>query len=225
MTTAHKRKTTAAAWLPVAVTRGATLGAILGATLGLSACSPTSNLFTHTAQAAFESRLTEEQVVDAKIKTGILDRMIGIDKMLALDLSVDVWKTRVMLTGTLSSTDLRNQVARAVQYDARVSEFYNEVRIISEDEQATRREWKEKAQSGAQKAADSFEDFWIETKISAQLIGTKDINSVNYRWRSVLGTVYLLGEAGSARELNAVVTIIKNTKGVKSLKTYAPVRG
>lgn len=221
MTTARERKTTAAAWLSVAVTLGATLGAILS----LGACSPTSNVITHTAQAAFESRLTEEQVVDAKIKTGILDRMISIDKMLALDLSVDVWKTRVMLTGTLISTDLRNQVARAVQYDARVSEFYNEVRIISESEQTARREWKEKAQSGAQKAADSFEDFWIETKISTQLIGAKDVNSINYRWRSVLGTVYLLGEAQSARELNAVVTIIKNTKGVKSLKTYAPVRG
>ena len=195
------------------------------ATLGLGACSPTNNVVSNVAKAAFENRLAEEQVVDAKIKAGILDRMIGIDKMLALDLSVDVWKTRVMLTGTLSSTDLRNQVARATQQDARISEFYNEVQIITEDEQATRREWKEKAQSGAQKAAESFEDFWIETKISAQLIGAEGVNSVNFRWRSVSGTVYLLGEAGSAKELNAVVTIIKNTKGVKALKSFAPVRG
>ena len=194
-------------------------------TLGLGACSPTNNVVSNVAKAAFKNRLAEEQVVDAKIKAGILDRMIGIDKMLALDLSVDVWKTRVMLTGTLSSTDLRNQVARATQQDARISEFYNEVQIITEDEQATRREWKEKAQSGAQKAAESFEDFWIETKISAQLIGAEGVNSVNFRWRSVSGTVYLLGEAGSAKELNAVVTIIKNTKGVKALKSFAPVRG
>jgi osmotically-inducible protein OsmY len=194
-------------------------------TLGLGACSPTNNVVSNVAKAAFENRLAEEQVVDAKIKAGILDRMISIDKMLALDLSVDVWKTRVMLTGTLSSTDLRNQVARATQQDARISEFYNEVQIITEDEQATRREWKEKAQSGAQKAAESFEDFWIETKISAQLIGAEGVNSVNFRWRSVSGTVYLLGEAGSAKELNAVVTIIKNTKGVKALKSFAPVRG
>lgn len=195
------------------------------AALGLGACSPTNNIVTNVAKAAFEDRLTEEQVVDAKIKAGILDRLIGIDKMLAVDLSVDVWKTRVMLTGTLSSAALRNQVARAVKEDGRISQFYNEVRIITEDEQATRREWKEKAQAGADKAAEVFEDFWIETKLSAQLISTEGINSVNYRWRSVLGTVYLLGEAQSAKELNAVVTIIKNTKGVRAFKSYAPVRG
>lgn len=214
MTIITARKTTFAAALLLAV----------GATV-LGACSPTNNIVTNTAKAAFENRLAEEQVVDAKIKAGILDRMIGIEKMLALDLSVDVWKTRVLLTGTLSSAEVRNQVARAVQEDARISEFYNEVQIITIDEQATRREWKEKAQDGAQKAAEAFDDFWIETKLSARLIGAEGITSVNYRWRSVLGTVYLLGEAQSAKELNAVVTIIKNTKGVKALKSYAPVRG
>ncbi len=193
--------------------------------MGLGACSPTNNIVTSAAQAAFEDRLTEEQVVDAKIKTGILDRLIKIDKMLALDLSVDVWKTRVMVTGTLSSADIRNQAARAAQQDSRISKFYNEVRLITEDEQAQRREWKEKAKAGASKAAETLDDFWIETKIGAQLLSTEGINSVNYRWRSVLGTVYLLGEAQSAKELNAVVNIIKNTKGVRALKSYAPVRG
>lgn len=193
--------------------------------LGLSGCSPTNNIVTSAAKAAFEDRLAEEQVVDAKIKAGILDRLIGIDKMLAVDLSVDVWKTRVMLTGTLSSAEVRNKVARAVRQDGRITEFYNEVWLITADEQAQRREWKEKAKAGADKAAEIFDDFWIETKLTAQLIGAEGVNSVNYRWRSVLGTVYLLGEAQSAKELNAVVTIIKNTKGVKALKSHAPVRG
>ena len=193
--------------------------------LGMSACSPTNNNITSAAKAAFEDRLAEQQVVDAKIKAGILDRLIGIDKMLAIDLSVDVWKTRVMLTGTLSSAAVRNKVARAVQEDGRVSQFYNEVQIITEDEKATRREWKETAQSGADKAAEFFDDFWIETKLTGQLLAADGVNSVNYRWRSVLGTVYLLGEAQSSKELNAVVTIIKNTKGVRALKTHTPVQG
>lgn len=193
--------------------------------LGLSACSPTNNVVTSAAQAAFEDRLTEEQVVDAKIKTGILKRMVDIDKMLALDLSVDVWKSHVMLTGTLSSAAVRNQVARAVNADKRIKQVYNEVRLITADEQATRREWKEKAKAGADKTAEFFEDFWIETKLAAQLLSAEGVNSVNYRWRSVLGTVYLLGEAKSSKELNAVVTIIKNTKGVRALKSHVPVRG
>jgi len=198
------------------------LGAVA---LTLGACSPTNNIVTSAAKAAFEDRLAEEQVVDAKIKAGILDRLIGIDKMLVVDLSVDVWKTRVMLTGTLSSASLRNQAARAVQADGRVAQLYNEGQLITESEQSTRREWKEKAQAGADKAWEVFDDFWLETKVTAQLIGAEGVNSVNYRWRSVLGTVYLLGEAQSAKELNAVVTIIKNIKGVRALKSHAPVRG
>ena len=193
--------------------------------LGLSACSPTNNIVTSAAKAAFEDRLAEEQVTDAKIKTGILKRMVDIDKMLAIDLSVDVWKKHVMLTGTLSSAAVRNQVARAVNTDKRIKQFYNEVRLITADEQATRREWKEKAKAGADKTAEFFEDFWIETKLSAQLLTAKGVNSVNYRWRSVLGTVYLLGEAQSSKELNAVMTIIKNTKGVRAIKSHVPVRG
>lgn len=201
--------------------------AVIAATLGtgLSACSPTNNVVANTAKAALEDRLTEEQVVDAKISAGILERLFDIDEMLPVDLAVDVWKTRVMVTGTLSSAAQRNEVARAVQQDGRITKFYNEIQIVTPDEQAQRREWKEKAKAGADKAAEVFDDFWIETKISAQLISTKGVSSVNYRWRSVLGTVYLLGEAQSAKELNQVITIIKNTKGVKALKSHVPVRG
>ena len=162
-------------------------GILLGA-LALGGCS-TNSVVANVAKAAFEDRLAEEQITDVKIQAGIADRLISIDKMLLVDLNVDVWKTRVMVTGALSSAKLRNQVAGAVQQDGRISYYYNESVIVTEDEQAQRREWKEKAQSGAQKAAEVFDDVWVETKISAQLITAKGINSVNYRWRSVLGVV------------------------------------
>lgn len=208
--------------------RKTTLAALLCAATGVSAlgaCSPTNNIVSNAAKAAFEDRLAEQQVVDAKIKANIYERLIAIDKKLAVDVDVDVWKTEVMITGTLSSAELRNQVARSVQEDARITQFYNDVKLITADEQAQRREWKEKAAAGVDKASEVFDDFWINTKISTQLIGTEGVKSVNYRWRSVLGTVYLLGEAKSARELNTVVTIIKNIKGVNALKSHVPVRG
>ena len=200
------------------------LPAAVALSFSVAACSPTNNVVTNAAKAAMEDRLAEEQVVDAKIKTAALESLYNIDKMLALDLSVDVWKTRVMVTGTLSSAGLRNDVARAIQKDSRIGAFYNEVQLVTEDEQAQRREWKEKAKAGADKAAEAFSDFWIETKISGKLIAADGVSSVNYRWRSVLGTVYLLGEAGSARELNKVVTLIKDTEGVLALKSHAVVR-
>lgn len=201
-----------------------TLAGILLGALALGGCS-TNSVVANVAKAAFEDRLAEEQITDVKIQAGIADRLISIDKMLLVDLNVDVWKTRVMVTGALSSAKLRNQVAGAVQQDGRISYYYNEAVIVSEDEQAQRREWKEKAQAGAQKAAEVFDDVWVETKISAQLITAKGINSVNYRWRSVLGVVYILGEAQTAQEWKDVQSIIKGIEGVKSLKSHVLVRG
>ena len=67
-------------------------------------------------------------------------------------------------------------------------------------------------------------DLWIETKISAQLLSEKTIKSVNYRWRSVLGSIYIIGEAETSGELNHVLEIIRQTKGVKSVKSHILVR-
>lgn len=185
----------------------------------VSACG-TQTIIAETAKAAFEDRLTEEQVVDTKIKAGIVDRILDIDKGLILDVSVDVWKNRVMLTGTLSDPTVRNSVIRAAQEDTRISDFYNNIHIVSEVEQAERREWMEKAKSGGETISNVVSDVWIETKISAQLITEDGISSVNYRWRSVLGSIYLIGEAATSAELNKVLDIIGATKGVTSVKSY-----
>lgn len=193
--------------------------------LSLGACTTSNNVVANVAKAAFEDRLAEEQVVDAKIKAAALDRLLSVDKMLVVDINVDVWKTRVMATGTLSDSALHAKAAQALRQDGRIARLYDNVQIVSADAQAERREWKEKAQAGADKAAEVFDDFWIETKISAQLIATKGVNSVNYRWRSVLGKVYLLGEAQSADELNTVKSIIRDIKGVKALTTHVQVQG
>ena len=192
----------------------------LVAMLALSACG-TQTIITETAKAAFEDRLTEEQVVDVKIKAGILDRITDIDKGLILDVSVDVWKTRVMMTGSLSDANIRNSVIRAAQEDSRISDFYNNIHIVSEAEQAQRRDWMDKAKSGGQTASNVISDVWIETKISAQLLTEDNVTSVNYRWRSVLGSVYLIGEASTSSELNKVLGIISATNGVKSVKSHA----
>ncbi|MCK4938644.1 MAG: BON domain-containing protein [Rhodospirillaceae bacterium] len=192
----------------------------LVALLALSACG-TQVIITETAKAAFEDRLTEEQVVDAKIKASIINRIIKIDKGLVLDVSVDVWKTRVMMTGTLSDANVRNSVIRAAQEDTRISDFYNNIHIVSEAEQSQRRDWMDKAKSGGQTVSDVVSDVWIETKISAQLISEEGVTSVNYRWRSVLGSVYLIGEASTSSEMNKVLDIISATKGVKSVKSHA----
>ena len=196
------------------------------AAVSLGGCSsPGDSVVLSAAQAAFEDRLAEEQVVDTKIKANILKNNIEMDKMLALDLSVDVWKTRVMITGELSDAALRDKVISTARKDSRISKLYNDIEIVTPEVQAERRTWREKAEDGADSAAETAEDFWIETKISAQLLAAKGVSSVNYRWRCVQNTVSILGEAQTPAELNTVLSTIKSIKGVKAINNYIKIKG
>ena len=67
-------------------------------------------------------------------------------------------------------------------------------------------------------------DLWIETKLKVLLLGTKDIRSINYRWRSVNGTVYVIGAARSQQEMNTVLDVIRKTDRVKKVINHAWVR-
>lgn len=69
-----------------------------------------TSVVTSAAQKAWESRTTEDQVTDSKIHTGILDKLKNKDKGLLLDVNVDVWEQRVMLTGTLDDAGVRSEV-------------------------------------------------------------------------------------------------------------------
>jgi len=197
---------------------------LVAATLGLTGCAAPATVVTEVAQAAFEDRITEDQVTDNKIKAGILKRFSDTDKSLLLDLSVDVWEGRVLLTGVLDDGRLRNTAVRLARDDDRIKAFYNAVNLVSKDEKETRRSWKEKAESGLSNLGDSANDFWIEAKIKGKLIATSGVSSVNYRWRSVNGTIYIIGRAGSTQELSTVLSVIRATEGVKGVEPHVRVK-
>ena len=67
-------------------------------------------------------------------------------------------------------------------------------------------------------------DLWIETKLKVKLLGTKDIRSINYRWRPVKGVVYLIGAGRSRQEISKVLTVIRETEKVKKVVNHTWVR-
>jgi len=177
------------------------------------------------AQMALEDRTTEDQATDAAIATGILSRFADKDKGLLLDVSVDVQEQRVMLTGTLDDPAMKKTVVELVGTDRRVKKVYDEIQIVTKEEKARRREEAEKQKKESKEGAgQSVNDFWIATKIEAQLVGAGGIRSINYRWRSVRNKVYIIGRAREAEELNKVLDICRNTKGVESVKHFIEVR-
>jgi osmotically-inducible protein OsmY len=197
-----------------------TLAAAVIVVTGISVAGCTT-IVTSAAQKAWEDRSTEDQVTDAKITTGIIDGMTDIDKGLLLDVAVDVWEQRVMLTGTLDSTKARNAVDALAKGDNRVKALYNEIQVVTTAEVEARREQAKKKDEEEEGGA--VNDFWLETKIKAQLLTSGGVNSVNYFWRSVRGTVYIVGRSGTTAERDKVLATIRGTEGVKGVKSFIQI--
>lgn len=146
---------------------------IVGA--GVSGCADLA--MTGGAQLVFEDRSTDDEIADDKIGAGIVKRMTEMDKGLVLDIGVEAWEQRVLLTGALNNGGRRQAAA----------------------------------------IGRTVNDVWIETKIKATLATTRGVTSVNFRWRSLLSTVYLIGRARGAWERDMVIASIRDTEGVKGV--------
>jgi len=191
--------------------------------LGTTGCM---QVYEQAAKTAFEDRSNDDHILDAKIDTGILSALADKDKSLLLDVKTDVWEQRVMLTGTLDDAKMKKDVVQLVQQsDPRIRKIYDEIQIVSTAEQEQRREAaKNKDASQKSGAEQTVNDFWIETKINAQLLSTRGVTSVNYRWRSVRNVVYLIGRARSKDELETVLGVISKTEGVKEVKQFVEIK-
>jgi len=190
---------------------------LLMAALFINGCT---TLVTETAMKALEDRTTEDQVTDTKIATGIIDRLTDKDKGLLLDVSSDVWEQRVLLTGAVESSSLRNEIESLVRKDSRIKTVYNNIKIATPQEIEQRRKAKEQGGESKGGVGGAVNDFWIETKIKAQLITLQDVSSVNFRWRSVLNHVYVIGRASSSMEKELVLSVINKTEGVTAVTEY-----
>ena len=137
-----------------------------------------ATVMIEAGKKAFEDRNTEDQITDTKIATGVLSRLSDRDKSLLLDVNVDVWEQRALLTGTLDNSQEKQAVAELVNSDSRITKIYNDIQIVTKAEKETRRE---KAEGGNQNSKEEIgqtvDDIWINTKIEAQLIAKKGIYS------------------------------------------------
>lgn len=197
-------------------------GILLFTALTMNGCM---TVLTETAKKAMEDRTTEDQVTDTKIGTAILSSLSDKDKGLLLDVNADVWEQRVMLTGTLDNPQTCQEVVQLVRADGRAKKIYDKIQIVTKAEKEQRREAaKNKDEEKKEGVGQSVNDFWIETKISAKLLGAGGVTSVNYRWRSVRNTVYLIGRARNQAELKTVLEKIRTTEGVSNVKHFVEIK-
>jgi hyperosmotically inducible protein len=198
------------------------VGLMLFMAFGLTGCS---TVVVGAAKLAWEDRSTDDQLTDTKIGASILSSLADKDKNLLFDVNADVWETRLMLTGTVSDAKIRQSLIQMARTDTRIKKIYDEIQVVSLPGQARRRD-AAKSRDDPKKDAGNrvVNDFWIETKISAQLISAREVTSVNYRWRSVRNIIYLIGRAQSKGELKSVLEIIRATEGVQQVKSFVEIK-
>jgi osmotically-inducible protein OsmY len=187
--------------------RTAALLIALFALAPLGACtSPTALIDAATIPA--EDRSFQDSTVDAEIKFAVNKIMLEDDPRLFVDVNTVVYEGRVLLTGKVETVAAHDRAERLAFQAPNVKEVINELVVTSD-----------------RSFVSGVNDVANEVKIKAQLVGTRGVRSINYRWRSLAGTVYLIGTAQNAQELNTVIEVVRRIDGVKRVVNYARVRG
>jgi osmotically-inducible protein OsmY len=173
----------------------------------LAACTQPTGL-VNVASSPAEDRSLETLRDDTAITFDINEILLGEKyRDLFAEISTDAYERVVLLTGTVKFAQNKQRATDLVRSVKGVKRVVNELQVTKD--------------YGVGAAAN---DLWVETKLKVLLLGTKDIRSINYRWRSVNGTVYVIGAGRSQRELNTVLDVIRKTERVKKVVNHAWVR-
>jgi hyperosmotically inducible protein len=173
----------------------------------LAACTQPTGL-VNVASSPSEDRSLQTLRDDAAITLDINEALVGKQYSdLFAEISTDVYEHVVMLTGTVKFAQNKQRATDLVRGIKGVKRIVNELQVTDDYGPAT-----------------AANDLWIETKLKVKLLGTKGIRSINYRWRSVNGVVYVIGAGRSQQEMNTVLNVIRTTERVKKVVNHAWVR-
>ena len=173
----------------------------------LAGCTQPTGL-VNVASSPLEDRSLKALSGDAAITVDITEALIGNQYSdLFAEISTDVYESVVMLTGTVKFAQNKQRASNLVRSIKGVKSVINEMQVT--------RDYSPVAAAN---------DLWIETKLKVRLLRTKGIRSINYRWRSVNGVVYLIGTGRSQQEMNTVLDIIRSTERVKKVINHAWIR-
>ncbi len=184
---------------------------ILAAALVTTACTPLGLAVGAGATAGIAATREggiKESARDFRIRTAISDLWFrsNVDIFRKLNLSVD--QGRVLITGVVQDPAHRLEAVRLAWQPSGVKQVINEIRVADSS------------------GVDGYvKDTWISTKLRAKMTFDKDIQSINYSIETVQGIVYLMGVARSQVELDYVIQVAREVKGVKQVISYVKLLG
>ena len=156
---------------------------------------------------AGQERGVEGLTDDFAVKTDIMKSFTEADPRLQAGITTTVYNGRVLLTGRVTTPEMKAAAAQIASRDPQVRSVYNEIEVTDDDSI-----W------------DEAKDTWISTRVRSEMIVDTDIRGVNYTIETENGSVYLIGSARSQRELEQVTDIARHVPGVKRVVSYVELR-
>ncbi len=167
----------------------------------------------------FDDRSTAEQIEDNRIFGRIYEALKKRNESLPVEVNVDVWEGRVLLTGIVDDPKDRIFVADSIRKVKGVKVIYNHLKAASKEILAMR-----KVGRGGKEIKKVLSDKWVNNKIRVRLFSEKaSVKSANYRYRVVLGHAYVIGISRNAKEKKDALQVIRETPSVTAVTEYIMV--
>ncbi len=183
-----------------------TLAALLATAGLLSGCTlpgAVAGAAATTGLAVAQERSVGNAVDDTTTQFNIKALLLKQDELLFRKVGVEVLEGRVLLTGTVPTPDDRVTATMVAWRSAGVTEVINELQIVDRSS-----------------IVNFAKDSWITTQIRTRMLTDSEVFDINYSVETVNGSVYLLGIARSADELERVTNYARNIRGVKRVVSH-----
>ena len=173
----------------------------------LQGCSPAGTVLgagARTGRALAEDRPVEEIWGDSLLKVTINKKLLETSFSETFwSLNTTIFEGRVLITGNVKNTTLRDQVSQMVWGVKGVREVLNEIEI-------------QETNNVTQIARDKF----IQTSLQARMLGDKIVSDINYKMIAHNNVLYIIGVAQSQAELEKVVAHARAIRYVKRFVNY-----
>ena len=157
--------------------------------------------------AAVQERGLKGRANDLKIEARVLEKYVNAGFKLTATIGAEVYEGRVLLTGASKDTKITDQAVKLAWQVDGVKEVINEIQVGKE--------------SGI---SDYAQDTWITAQLKSKMTFDQEILSINYVVETVNATVYLIGIAQNATELNRVKQHASNVKFVRNIISHVRVK-
>lgn len=184
--------------------------ALFATTLAQVACTPVGAVMGVGAGAgiaAYQERGMDGVARDLSLSSRVLEQYARHDHTLVTNVGIEVYESRVLLTGQVKTEQHRADAVRLAWAVDGVRDVINEIHVTSEGG-----------------VLDTARDVWISARLEAKLTFDEKVLAINYAIETVGGTVYLIGIAQSPEELERVKNHARSVQFVKRIVSHVRVK-